>query len=119
VADRHRGRGGANAFASWTAEGFTAGLLRLMGRYAPPLAGLRAPVEWGSPARRELLGDGAARIGAQPRVHTFHRSVEEFAEFFVDKFGRTERTAAGHDRESGPSIGVASEYVEAAGVRAS
>jgi hypothetical protein len=119
MADRHRGKGGAIAFASWTAEGFTDGLLRLVGQYTPPPAGLRAPVERGNPGRGELRGDGAARIGAQPGVDTFHRSVEEFAEFFVDSYGPTERTAAGHDRERGPDIARASEYVEAVAVRAS
>ena len=53
MADRHRGAGGAIAFASWTAEGFTGGLLRLVGRYAPPPAGLRAPERTASGHGRE------------------------------------------------------------------
>jgi SAM-dependent methyltransferase len=88
--------GGTIALASWTPDGFVGDLLRLVARYAPPAAGLRPPVDWGSPARlRELLGDGVKRMQAQERVHTFRdRSAEEFADFFLANYGPTERAAA-------------------------
>jgi hypothetical protein len=92
--------GGTIALASWTPEGFIGDLLRLVGRYAPPPAGVRPPVQWGSPPRlRELLGDGGVRTEAQERVYTFrHRSAEEFADFFTTNYGPTERAAAALDQ---------------------
>jgi SAM-dependent methyltransferase len=87
------------ALASWSPEGFIGDLLRLVARYAPPPAGMRSPVQWRDPTTlRELLGDGAARIDTQERVHTFrHRSADEFADFFLVNYGPTERAAAGLD----------------------
>lgn len=88
--------GGTIALASWTADGFIGDLLRLVSRYAPPPPGVRPPVEWGSSARlRELLGDRAAKLRTQERVHTFrHSSAEQFADFFLTNYGPTERAAA-------------------------
>jgi SAM-dependent methyltransferase len=93
--------GGTIALASWTPDGFIGDLLRVVSRYAPPPAGVRPPVEWGSVSRLgELLGDGAAPIAAHERVHTFrHRSAEEFADFFLINYGPTERAAAGLDED--------------------
>jgi SAM-dependent methyltransferase len=93
--------GGAIALASWTPDGFIGDLLRVVSRYAPPPAGVRPPVEWGSVSRLgELLGDGAAPIAAHERVYTFHhRSAEEFADFFLTNYGPTERAAAGLDED--------------------
>jgi SAM-dependent methyltransferase len=94
------------ALASWSPEGFIGDLLRLVGRYAPPPAGVRPPVRWGSPSRlRELLGDGVARIEARELVHTFrHRSAEEFADFFLTNYGPTERAAAALDETAGEAF---------------
>ena len=88
--------GGIIALASWTPDGFIGDMLRLVGRYAPPPAGVRPPVEWGSPTRlRDLLAHGTTRIDAHERIHTFrHRSAEEFADFFLTNYGPTERAAA-------------------------
>ena len=93
---------GKIALASWTPEGFIGDLLGLVGRYAPPPPGLRPPGEWGSPSRlHELLGRAASSIDTRERVHTFrHRSAEEFADFFLDNYGPTERAAAGLDGDA-------------------
>jgi SAM-dependent methyltransferase len=100
--------GGTIALASWTPDGFIGDLLRVVSRYAPPPAGVRSPVEWGSLTRLgELLGDGAAPIAARERVHTFrHRSAEAFADFFLTNYGPTERAAAGLDKDGRAAMRV-------------
>jgi SAM-dependent methyltransferase len=100
--------GGTIALASWTPDGFIGELLGVVSRYAPPPAGVRPPVEWGSVARLdELIGDGAAPIAARERVHTFrHRSAEAFAEFFLANYGPTERAAASLDDDGRAAMRV-------------
>jgi SAM-dependent methyltransferase len=100
--------GGTIALASWTPDGFIGDLLRVVSRYAPPPAGVRPPVEWGSVARLgELFGDGAAPIAARKRVYTFrNRSAEEFADFFLTNYGPTERAAAGLDEDGRAAMRV-------------
>ena len=63
--------GGTIALASWTPEGFIGDLLRLVGRYAPPPAGVRPPVQWGDPdpAARVARGRRRADRGAGAGVH--------------------------------------------------
>jgi SAM-dependent methyltransferase len=132
--------GGKIALASWTPEGFIGDMLRLVGRYVPPPAGVRPPVEWGTAARlRELLGDGITGIEAVERVHTFrHRSADEFADFFLVNYGPTERAAATLDEAgsaalradlaalagaasrlpAGGPVAIPATYLEAVAVRA-
>lgn len=133
------GAGGRIALASWTPEGFVGEMLRLVGSYVAPPAGLRPPVAWGSELRlRELLGNGATLIDAHERVYTFrYRSAAEFADFFLANYGPTERAAAALDetgREAfradltalaatwsrlpaGGSVAVPATYLEALAVR--
>ena len=91
--------GGTIALASWTPDGVIRDLLRTVARYVPPPAGVRPPVQWGDRTRlEELLGDGVERIQADERIFTFrHRSADEFADFFLQNYGPTERAAAGLD----------------------
>jgi SAM-dependent methyltransferase len=91
--------GGTIALASWTPGGFIGELLLLVTRYASSPPGVRAPVEWGDAIRvSELLSDGVDRMCTRERVFTFrHRSAEAFADFFLTKYGPTERAAAGLD----------------------
>jgi SAM-dependent methyltransferase len=133
------GAGGRIALASWTPEGFVGEMLRLVGGYVAPPAGLRPPVAWGSELRlRELLGNGATLIDAHERVYTFrYRSAAEFADFFLANYGPTERAAAALDetgREAfradltalaatrsrlpaGGSVAIPATYLEALAVR--
>ena len=91
--------GGTIALASWTPGGFIGDLLRTVARHTPPPAGVRPPVQWGDPTRLdELLGDAVTRIDANERTFTFrHRSADDFADFFLENYGPTERAAAALD----------------------
>ncbi|HWU91443.1 MAG TPA: class I SAM-dependent methyltransferase, partial [Kofleriaceae bacterium] len=43
--------GGKIGLASWTPDGFIGQLFKVVGKYAPPPAGLRPPAAWGTQAR--------------------------------------------------------------------
>ena len=78
--------GGKIALANWTPEGFIGQLLKLVGRYVPPPAGLSSPILWGTQARlRELFGEGYAKISTNRRDFNFRY---ESADHFVDVFRR-------------------------------
>ena len=130
--------GGTIALASWTPDGFIGDLLRVVTRYAPPPPGVRPAVEWGSRARLRELLDGVSALDMEERVYTFrHRSAEAFADFFLVKYGPTERAAANLDdagREAmrqdlvalatqksrlpaGGPVAIPSAYLEAVAVR--
>jgi SAM-dependent methyltransferase len=63
--------GGRIGLANWTPEGFIGQLLRLVGSYAPPPAGVRPPTLWGTEARLHELFVGAADIAVSRRMYTF------------------------------------------------
>jgi len=93
--------GGTIALACWTPDGFIGDMLRVVTKYAPPPAGVRPPVEWGTEQRlRELFGDGISELRTREQAHVFkHRSAEEFADFYLTHYGPTERAYAGLDDE--------------------
>ena len=85
--------GGRIGLASWTPGSFIGELLRLIGRYLPPPAGVRPPSQWGSEARlAELFGDRARVVSATTRTYVFrHPSAEEFVDFFRTWYGPTHK----------------------------
>jgi SAM-dependent methyltransferase len=86
--------GGRLGLASWTPEGEVGRFFEIVGRYAPPPAGLAAPTRWGSEEGvRELLGSGVQALQLQRRVATEHfRSVEHALDVFRNYFGPTRTT---------------------------
>ena len=62
--------GGKIGLASWTPDGFIGQLFALVGRTAPPPAGLRPPSLWGTVPHCEELFDGSGLVdeGPAPRV---------------------------------------------------
>jgi SAM-dependent methyltransferase len=83
--------GGRIALACWTPEGFIGELFRTIGRHAPPPAGRRSPVEWGSePRLRDLLGGGMTWLHAVRCEFVFRFTTPEgFAGFFRANDGPT------------------------------
>lgn len=81
--------GGKIGLANWTPAGFAGQMFRAVGRHAPPPAGLRPPVQWGTRERlQELFGDLALEI----RVDTRHfamrfQSPEHWLDVFRQWFG--------------------------------
>ncbi|MFN8623604.1 MAG: methyltransferase domain-containing protein [Chloroflexota bacterium] len=91
--------GGRIGLVSWTPEGFLGDLFRTIARFAPPPAGLRSPMLWGSEDRiAELFGDGAAHIRTARRMYTFRfASADHFVDVFRTWYGPIHRAFAALD----------------------
>ena len=87
--------GGLVAVASWTPDGFVGALLRLVGSFVAPPAGLTSPTRWGTrEGISELMGD-RVDISWVDRTHLFKfHSAQDLAEFFIAYYGPTERAYA-------------------------
>jgi ubiquinone/menaquinone biosynthesis C-methylase UbiE len=103
--------GGTIALHNWTPDGFIGDLFKLVGRYAPPPAGVKPPPSWGGEERvRELLAD-AASVHTQRRTFTFSfRTAEEFAELFISKYGPTLKAYEAQDPDRRDAL--REEFVE-------
>ncbi len=76
--------GGKIGLASWTPDGFIGQVFALVGRTAPPPAGLKGPALWGTVPHCEQLFEGAAAS-----IHSVHREFSFrylSAEHFIDVF---------------------------------
>jgi ubiquinone/menaquinone biosynthesis C-methylase UbiE len=85
--------GGRIGLASWTPEGFIGQMFKIAGRYVPPPAGVRSPLEWGTERRvTELLGADAATIRAVQRQFVFrYRSAQHWLDTFRTYYGPTHK----------------------------
>jgi SAM-dependent methyltransferase len=130
--------GATIALANWTPSSFVGDMLRTVARHAPPPAGVRSPLEWGTEPRLiELLGDGVSELLVRPRTFVFRfRSPVEFVDFFRANYGPVNRAFAGlddagrarlgddlavlaatHGRPTGRSLAIPSEYLEVIAAR--
>ena len=130
--------GATIALANWTPSSFVGEMFRTVARHVPPPAGVRSPLQWGTePRLAELLGHGVSELLVRPRSFVFRfRSPDEFVDFFrtnygpvhtafakLDEPGRTALSrdladlAATHDRSTGTSLAIASEYLEVVATR--
>lgn len=91
--------GGRIGLANWTPEGFIGQLFQIIGRYAPPAAGVQSPLLWGTRARLDaLFGRAAKTIRAEPRHFIFrYRSPEHWVEVFRACYGPITRLYAALD----------------------
>lgn len=91
--------GGTIGLANWTPDGFIGDLFRIVGRYAPPPAGIQPAALWGTEERlHELLGDGAASLGATRRAFVFRaRSAEQWIGMFREYYGPVNKAFAAQD----------------------
>jgi ubiquinone/menaquinone biosynthesis C-methylase UbiE len=85
--------GGRIGLANWTPEGFIGQLFRIIGKYAPPPAGVRSPTLWGTHERlTALFGGAVSSVRAEPKQFAFrYRSAEHFLEVFREYYGPTLR----------------------------
>ena len=130
--------GGRIALASWTPASLVGQMFRTIARWAPPPAGIRSPMLWGSPEHlAELFGDRVEWVGLTKRefVMRYH-SPAHFSEWFRQFYGpitRLSGTLPEADRqrfaeelaevprqfnraEDGTVVAPA-EYLEAVGIR--
>jgi SAM-dependent methyltransferase len=130
--------GGTIALANWTPSSFVGGIFRTVSKHVPPPAGVTPPVLWGTEERlRELLGGAVSQLEIKERTFVFRfRSPDDFVRFFRDNYGPVHKAFAAldeagreqlhhdlvalareHDREPGPTVAMASEYLEVVAVR--
>src|SRR5262249_51657170 len=91
--------GGRIGLANWTPEGFIGDLFRLVGRFAPPPAGVLPAAAWGSETRIvELFGAQASDIHTERKHHVFnYRSAAHWIAALRDYYGPIHRTFAALD----------------------
>jgi SAM-dependent methyltransferase len=129
--------GGTIALASWTPEGLVGVLFKTIGKYAPPPAGVRSPMLWGTEARlAELFGERVGWTVTRRRLDLAYRSPEHFSEWFRLYYGPITRLAGSLDDDTRARFGAdlagvpgqfnragdgtvlaPAEYLEAIGVR--
>ncbi|HET9085244.1 MAG TPA: methyltransferase domain-containing protein [Candidatus Limnocylindrales bacterium] len=83
--------GGRIGVVAHTPDGFIGNLFKVIGKHAPPPAGLRSPIQWGTEARlRELFIGKIADLKAEKRFYTFRdRSPDHFIEYWRSFYGPT------------------------------
>jgi len=91
--------GGKIGLANWTPESFIGQLFKIIGRYIPPVAGIKSPSLWGTESRlADLFGPGASAIRTTRREFVFrYRSPAHWIEVFRTYYGPTNRTFAALD----------------------
>jgi SAM-dependent methyltransferase len=125
--------GGRIGLASWTPEGFIGQWFQLAARYAPPPAGARSPLLWGTDAGlRELLGEALPMRFARRLYVMRYPSAQHWLDYFRANFGPTRALfetldeAAGkafacellelvrtHNRSGDATLVLPGEYLEA------
>ncbi|HZO69451.1 MAG TPA: methyltransferase domain-containing protein [Kribbellaceae bacterium] len=130
--------GGTIGLANWTPQGLVGQLFGTIGRYAPPPAGVRSPMLWGTEERlAELFGDTVEWVSLTRRTFDFcYLSPEHFSEWFRLYYGPITRLAGSLDdataarlaadladvprpfnRAEDGTVLAGGEYLEAIGVR--
>jgi hypothetical protein len=130
--------GGRIGLANWTPTGFIGALLRLVGRYVPPPAGLESPSLWGKREHlAELFGDRVSSLEATHRDFNFrYESPAHFIDVFRNYYGPTHKAFAAldesgrealtrdvdallreHNRGGADSLVIPADYLEVVAVR--
>lgn len=92
--------GGRIAMANWTPTGFIGQMFRIVGRHAPPPAGIPSPILWGSQIEVDArLSTGVQSLTLTPRTITFEYpfSAAETVDLFLTYYGPTVRALASLD----------------------
>ncbi len=97
-------KGGKIGLANWTPDGFIGQMLKLVGKYTPPPAGIRPPILWGTAARLEELFQGH-EINISEAAFTFrYKSPEHWLHVFRSYYGPTNRAFAALDDEKAAAL---------------
>ena len=98
---RKRGKIG---LANWTPDGFIGQILKIVGKYAPPPAGIKPPTLWGTAARLSELFAGH-EINIAEQAFTFrYESAEHWLQVFRSYYGPTNRAFAALDAEKAAAL---------------
>ena len=97
-------RGGKIGLANWTPDGFIGQLLKIVGKYTPPPAGLKPPALWGTTARLGELFPGH-EINTSVQTFTFrYESPVHWLDVFRTYYGPTNRAFAALDAEKAAAL---------------
>ena len=109
--------GGRIALANWTPDGYIGEMFAIIGRHAPPPAGVQPPPRWGTEEYvRELLGDGISGLEASRHDHSSRYPSAEFAlDYYRKWYGPTQMAFARLD-DAGQRA-LADELLELARLR--
>lgn len=96
-------KGGKIALASWTPASMVGGLFKVIAKWAPPAAGLRSPMLWGSREHlAELFGDRVHWTSLTERDYVFrYHSPEHYSSWFRQFYGPITRLAGTLSAEDG------------------
>jgi hypothetical protein len=102
--DSRRAQRGKIGLANWTPDGFIGQLLKLVGKYTPPPAGIKPPTLWGTAARLEELFQGH-EINVSETAFTFrYKSPEHWLHVFRSYYCPTNRAFAALDPEKAAAL---------------
>ncbi|MDH4289543.1 MAG: class I SAM-dependent methyltransferase, partial [Aquincola sp.] len=131
--------GGRIGLTNWTPDSLVGRMFKVLGKYAPPPAGVQPPSLWGTEAHlRNLFGDTATDIKVKPLSFQFrYRSSAHFVDVFRNWYGPVQKAFAAQTPDkaealagelvalldslnrAGPgSLVVPSEYIEVVITRA-
>lgn len=98
--------GGRIALANWTPDSLVGRMFKVLGRYAPPPAGVQAPSLWGTEAHlRELFGNAASALQITPRQFVFrYRSAAHYVEVFRNWYGPVNKAFAAQTPEKAEAL---------------
>jgi SAM-dependent methyltransferase len=87
--------GGKIGLANWTPEGFVGQLFKTIGKYLPPIPGLKSPSLWGTRGRLEELFGASGTVQTTSRYFPFrYRSPYHFIEVFRTYYGPVNKAFA-------------------------
>jgi ubiquinone/menaquinone biosynthesis C-methylase UbiE len=97
-------KGGKIGLANWTPDGFIGQLLKTVGKYTPPPAGIKPPTLWGTASRLgELFQEH--EINTSEQAFTFrYESPEHWLQVFRTYYGPTNRAFAALDAENAAAL---------------
>ena len=99
-------KGGRIGLANWTPDSLIGRMFKVLGKYAPPPAGVQPPSLWGTEAHvRALFGNTAAAVQATPKQFAFrYRSAAHFIEVFRTWYGPVNKAFAAQTPEKAKEL---------------
>ena len=99
-------KGGRIGLANWTPDSLIGRMFKVLGKYAPPPAGVQPPSLWGTEAHvRALFGNAAAAVQATPKHFAFrYRSAAHFIEVFRTWYGPVNKAFAAQTPEGAQAL---------------
>ena len=93
--------GGRIGLVNWTPDSFIGQMFKIVGRYAPPPAGVRSPLAWGTAERLdELFGAETESVEVTRRSFVFrYRSAAHWLDAFRNYYGPTHKAFAALDED--------------------